>query len=197
MPFGESQPLYNKAFDSGNLFVRQAIAMSLEQIPPQLKSKYETLLDDASYLTQEAALYYLWLNFPKDRAGYLDKMDGIIGFQDKNIRQLWLTLALVTEDYNNEQKPTFFDELNSYASTKYSFEIRQNAFQFLVGLDGFTNQSLKFLIDACLHHNWRFAGSSRDILDELLKNEETKLQLLQLKNELPQKQKEWLESKFK
>ncbi|MEX0996481.1 MAG: M1 family metallopeptidase [Flavobacteriaceae bacterium] len=193
VPFGESQTLYKKAFESGNLFVRQAIAMSLEQIPPQLKTEYESLLDDASYMTREAALYFLWLNFPEERKKYLDKMNGVIGFQDKNIRQLWLTLAMVTEDYKNEEKPGYFNELSSYASTNYSFEIRQQAFQFLVGLDGFTNQNLKYLIDACMHHNWRFKNSSREILDELLKNEETKLQIVQLKNELPEIQRLWLD----
>jgi aminopeptidase N len=196
-PFGESHNLYLKAFESGNLFVRQVIAMSLEKIPSQLKTQYESLLDDASYVTQEAALYYLWLNFPENRTGYLDKMDGVIGFQDKNIRQLWLTLAIVTDGFQNENKQTFFDELSSYASPQFSFEIRQNAFQFLTGLDGFTNQNLKYLIDACLHPNWRFAGSSRQILDELLKKEETKLQLVEIKNELPEPQQKWLEGRLK
>jgi len=197
VPFGESQTLYRKAFNSGNLFVRQAIAMSLEEIPLPLKAQYESLLDDSSYVTQEAAFYYLWLNFPQERNKYLDKMEGVIGFQDKNIRQLWLTLAIVTDGFQNENKQSFFNELSSYTLPKNSFEIRQNAFEFLMGLDGFTNQNLKNLIDACLHHNWRFAESSRKLLEELLKNEETKFQVLQLKNELPEKQKSWIDSKFK
>lgn len=196
-PFGESLPLYLKAFESGNIFVRQAIAMSLEKIPPQLKTQYESLLDDESYVTQEAALYYLWLNFPEDRYRFLEKMNGVMGFQDKNIRQLWLTLAIVTDDFQNENKHTFFNELSSYASPKFSFEIRRNAFEFLSGMDGFTNQNLKYLIDACLHPSWRFRSTSIQLLDELLKEEETKLQLIQIKNELTEPQKEWLDSKFK
>ncbi len=196
-PFGESRQLYLKAFESGNLFVRQAIAMSMEEIPPQFKTLYESLLDDDSYVTQEAALYYLWLNFPDERNSYLNKMEGVMGFQDKNIRQLWLTLAIVSDGFQNENKQAFFNELSNYASPKFSFEIRQNAFQFLVGLDGFTNQNLKYLIDACLHPNWRFASSSRQVFDELLKNEKTKLQLLEIKNELPVPQQHWLESKLK
>lgn len=196
-PFGESRQLYLKAFESGNLFVRQAIAMSMEEIPSQLKTHYESLLDDDSYVTQEAALYFLWLNFPDDHNVYLNKMDGVMGFQDKNIRQLWLTLAIVTDGFQNENKQVFFNELSNYASPKFSFEIRQNAFQFLVGLDGFTNQNLKYLIDACLHPNCRFASSSREILDELLKTEATKLQLLEIKKELPEPQQEWLEGKLK
>lgn len=196
-PFGESLPLYLKAFESGNLYVRQAIALSMEKIPPQLKTQYESLLDDESYVTQEAALYYLWLNFPEDRNRFLEKMNGVTGFQDKNIRQLWLTLAIVSNGFQNENKQAFFDELSSYASPKFSFEVRQNAFQFLVGLDGFTNQNLKYLIDACLHPSWRFRSSSSQLLDELLKEEESKLQLIQIKNELTEPQKEWLDTKLK
>src|SRR5690606_33980919 len=111
-PLAESIALYKKAFQSNNLFVRQAIAMSLEQIPIELKTEYESLLVDLSYATREAALYHLWMNFPEDRIRYLDKMNKQMGFQDKNIRQLWLTLAIVTEDYMNDQKPGNFIELS-------------------------------------------------------------------------------------
>jgi aminopeptidase N len=192
----ESVSLYKKAFQSNNIFVRQAIAMSLEQIPSELKSDYESLLDDLSYATREAALYHLWINFPEDRIRYLDKMSSQMGFQDKNIRQLWLTLAIVTEDYQNDQKQAFFLELSSYADPKYSFEIRQNAFQYLYGLNGFSYQNLKHLIDACLHHNWRFRSSSRDLFDLLMEDTETQLLVKYLLDELPERQKEWVKSRL-
>ena len=80
--------------ESNNLYIRQAIALTLEGIPQELVSDYETLLEDASYVTQEAALYNLWTQFPDRRSYYLDKMEGVDGFQNKNIRQLWLVLAL-------------------------------------------------------------------------------------------------------
>jgi aminopeptidase N len=195
-PIIESLPIYKKAFQSNNLYVRQAIAMSLERIPVELKAGYETLLDDMSYATREAALYHLWINFPEDHFRYLDKMKDQTGFQDKNIRQLWLTLAIVTEDYKNHQKPVFFMELSSYADPKHSFEIRQNAFQYLYGLNGFTNQNLKYLIDACLHHNWRFRNSSRELFDLLLEDTETLQLIKRLLDELPEKQKEWVRSRI-
>ena len=196
VPISESVLLYRKAFQSNNLYVRQAIAMSLEQIPVELKSDYETLLDDLSYATREAVLYHLWINFPEDRSRYLDKMNNQMGFQDKNIRQLWLTLAIVTEDYKNDQKQAFFNELSSYSDPKYSFEIRQNAFQYLYGLNGFTNQSLKHLIDACVHHNWRFRNSSRELFDLLLEDLETQLLVKSMLDELPERQKEWVKSRL-
>ncbi len=196
VPKSESKSLYKKAFQSNNLFVRQAIAVSLEQIPIELKSDYETLLDDLSYATREAALYHLWVNFPEDRFRYLDKMDNQMGFQDKNIRQLWLTLAIVNENYRNSQKLDFFEELSSYAGSKYSFEIRQNAFQYLYGLNGFTSQNLKNLIDACVHHNWRFRNSSRELFDLLIKDSETKILVKKLLNEIPKNQREWVLTKL-
>lgn len=196
VPFGESHSIYKKAFESDNLMVRQTIAQSLEKIPPLLKSDFETLLNDDSYATIEAALYHLWINFPEDRKTYLDKTEGIEGFQDKNIRLLWLTLAMVTDGYQNEKKPDFFKELSRYSKPEYSFEIRQGAFQFLFGVDGFTNENLKHLVDACLHHSWRFARSSRDLLDVLLQTPETKLQLHEILPELPEKQSEWLKARL-
>ncbi|WP_188439093.1 M1 family metallopeptidase [Planktosalinus lacus] len=188
-----SSPLYLKAFESESILVRQAIALSLDKIPEHLKSNYESLLSDTSYVTQEAALYHLWLNFPEDRPKYLDATIDLVGFQDKNLRQLWLTLALATEGYQNHLKQDFFNELSSYAAPKYSFEIRQLAFQYLYSFDGFTNQNLMYLLDACVHPNWRFRSSSRELLSVLLKeNEEVSAQLLSLRKELPTDQLQFL-----
>ncbi|MEX2349974.1 MAG: M1 family metallopeptidase [Flavobacteriaceae bacterium] len=196
VPFGESRPLYEKAFESNNVLVRQAIAQSLEKIPTALKSNFETLLQDDSYVTIEAAIYHLWINFPEDRNTYLDKTEGIGGFQDKNVRLLWLALAIVTDGYQNDKKSLFFKELSQYSKPEYSFEIRQGAFQFLFGLDGFTKENLKNLVDACLHHNWRFAKSSRELLEALMQDPETKSLLLEILPELPEKQSEWLRGRL-
>src|SRR5690606_34937900 len=70
-PSGTSE-LYRKAFESNNLIVRQAIALSMDQIPQEFKINFESLLHDDSYLTKEVALYKLWMNFPEDRNKYLD-----------------------------------------------------------------------------------------------------------------------------
>jgi len=84
--------------------VRQAIAQFLTKIPLELKEEYESLLDDKSYLTIEAALYNLWVNFPLERHNYLKKTKGIMGLSDNNVRLLWLTLSIVTPDYAKELK---------------------------------------------------------------------------------------------
>src|SRR5690606_9757705 len=52
--------LYRKAFESNNLIVRQAIALSMDRIPQEFKINFESLLHDDSYLTKEVVLYKLW-----------------------------------------------------------------------------------------------------------------------------------------
>jgi len=77
-----------------DLHVRQAIAQNLKEIPESFKAEYETLLDDKSYITREIALNVLWLKFPDNRITLLNKTKDWIGFNDKNLRILWLTLSL-------------------------------------------------------------------------------------------------------
>lgn len=183
-PINETIALYKKGLASANLYVRQAIALSLANIPEELQNEYESLLDDNSYLTKEAALYNLWVSFPEKRHEYLDKTRGIVGFQDKNVQQLWLALALFTEGYMTSAKPIFSKELKSYTSPDYSFEIREKAFEYINMLSLFDEQVLKDLVDACEHHNWRFRNYVRILLNDLLKNSDYKELLLILAKEM-------------
>ncbi len=64
-PISETLPLYKKAFESNNLYIRQAVALSLQTIPKELQTEFENLLDDESYVTIETALYKLWMEFPE------------------------------------------------------------------------------------------------------------------------------------
>ncbi len=54
-----------------------------------------------------------------------------IGFQNKNVRQLWLVLALVDPTYRITEKEKFKNELKSYTAPAYSFEIRETAFGYI------------------------------------------------------------------
>jgi aminopeptidase N len=164
--------------------VRQAISGSLTTIPLELKTYYETLLTDVSYVTQETAFYYLWINFPEDRIVYLEKMKNAHGFQNKNIRQLWLVLAIATEGYKSTNQNKYIEELQSYASPMYSFEIRELALSYINDLSIWNDLSVKSLVNACLHHNWRFRNFSRNILLELLENENYREQIILLSTEL-------------
>ncbi|MFD1613906.1 M1 family metallopeptidase [Gelatiniphilus marinus] len=147
--------------------VRQAIAKTMRKIPLELKQDYESLLDDKSYITTEIALFNLWNNFLEERHKYLNKTKEIIGFNDKNVRTLWLTLALITEDYEVENKPIYFKELANYTNDIFGFETRQNAFQYLTQIQACNNNCKDNLKQATKHHNWRFSKFAKDLLKNI------------------------------
>ncbi|PWH82496.1 aminopeptidase [Algibacter marinivivus] len=147
-----------------DLKVRQVVAKSMTEIPIEFKDEYESFLNDKSFITIEAALFNLWQNFPQDRQKYLDKTKYIQGFNDKNVRILWLTLALLTEDYRSENKKAYFNELTNYTSPKYGFEVRQNAFQYLYQIQACKEECKENLKQATNHHNWRFKKFAKELL---------------------------------
>lgn len=153
-------------FENG-LKVRQAITQKLTTIPLHLKTAYESLLKDRSYVTIEYALYNLWVNFPTERARYLGQTKAVYGFNDYNVRLLWLALNLNTIEYQSDLKPAVYEELKSYIAPQYGFERRINAFNYLKLIDGFDKGSLKELIHAKKHHNWRFQQFAKQLLNEL------------------------------
>ncbi|WP_299336368.1 M1 family metallopeptidase [uncultured Psychroserpens sp.] len=149
------------------LEVRQAIARYVDKIPLNLKSEYESLLNDESYATVEVALYNLWVNFPEERSKYLQKTKDIIGFNDYNVKLLWMALHLNTPEYQSQQKLKVLNELIGYSLPEHHFELRMNAFNYLKLLGGFEIESMKSLIQATKHHNWRFAKFAKTLLAEL------------------------------
>ncbi|WP_435622525.1 M1 family metallopeptidase [Flagellimonas sp.] len=173
--------------------VRQALALSELTISPTLKPVFESLLSDESYVTQEAILYRLWSQFPESRFGYLDETSNIVGLPNKNVRMLWLALALATPDYKDEQKRNFYEELSGYTHPQYHFEVRLLAFQYLKNLGGFSDSVLKNLINACNHHVWYFKKSARKYLKEFLKGEGNKDRLKSIYTLLNQQEKAYLD----
>lgn len=159
--------LYKKAFSTGNLSTRQAIAFSLQEIPQQLKSDYESLLNDESYLTQEMALYNLWMTFPQDRMKYWRKLEGVEGFLDKNIRTLWLALSLATSEVPADSKKAYFEELSEYTAPYQKFQVREKAFGYLYQLNAFNSEIIQNLKEAARHPNYRFREFSKGLLKTL------------------------------
>ncbi|MGS2739196.1 M1 family metallopeptidase [Sinomicrobium sp. M5D2P17] len=188
-------------FRTGDLHVRQALALSLDSIPVSLKTEYESLLSDPSYVTVENALVKLWMNFHEDAPVYLDKTANTEGFSGKNIRILWLALALSLPSYPAgseadviRQKMAWKAELAGYTSPCYSYETRQNAFAILhqIGLLG-EEEVLENLVKACVHRTWNFAQSSRELLKNLLENETYVQEVRKLIPKLGGKEKKFLE----
>lgn len=187
---------YKNGFKTQEIETRQAISESLDSIPLELKQDFESLLDDKSYLTIEYALYKLWSNFPEDRAKYFEKTKDIIGFNDKSLRILWLTLVLKTPNYDEINDDIYYHELSGYTSPIYHFEVRQNAFQYLVISQELSDQSLKDLVNACRHHSWRFAKFSRNLLDSLIKDDNYKKRFVVLIDELNDDEANYLSKKL-
>ena len=147
--------------------VRQAISAYLKEIPVSLKTEYETLLEDDSYITIENALYNLWTNFPENAPKYLDKTKNIYGLNDYNVRILWLVLALNTPEYNDDKKQLYFDELVQYTSPDYNFELRMNAFNYLKLINGCQEDCIKNINKAKKHHNWRMVNFAKAYIQAL------------------------------
>lgn len=167
----------------GSLMARQAIAQNMDKIPFKLKEDYESLLLDPSYITMESALFHLWINFPENRAEYLNETREIIGLSDKNVKQLWLALALSTPSYLSDSKMEVLNELISYTDPKYGFEVRLMAFNYLNSLSIFNDKVLSNLIEASQHYNWRFKKYAKNLLDVLSENSDYQQTILRLQKQ--------------
>ncbi len=196
-PISETLPLYKNAFESNNLYIRQAVALSLQTIPKKLQREYESLLNDDSYVTLETALYQLWSQFPENRTEYLNKTKGVVGFQNKNIRQLWLTLALITEGFENVDKENYLKELKNYTSTENSFEIREKSFEFINELQLWDVETLKNLAEACVHPTWRFSKPSKETLNKLIQDKKYYEQIKLLSRQVSEDAANYLNSIIK
>ena len=182
--------LIQKAFAMDTIPIRQSLATSLlglsssDSLNKTLKQNFESLLSDESYSTQEVALVKLWGAFSYDRNRYLDQLKDVDGFPNKNVRLLWLTLALVTPEYMVNQKPKFLKELSEYTNEQYNPEIRQRAFQYLTDINALNDDVLKHLIKSTHHHSWQFRNFARRLFDELIDDESIKIRFQQIAKEL-------------
>lgn len=169
--FEDKKQLLILALETKNVQLRQTVAASLTEIPESFRLQYETLLEDNSYQTQELALYNLWNNFPEMRFQYLDQSKNWMGFNDFNLKTLWLTLALSTPNYVVE-KESLINELIQYSSIKYEANTRQNALEKLLAFHLITDIVLSNLVNATTHHMWQFSKFGRESIRKLLKNQE-------------------------
>jgi len=181
--------------DSDDLKLRQALLLNIEDIRDLPREKSESFLDDESYITQENALFKLWTAFPEKRNQYLERTKGVTGLPNKNVRLLWLTLAILTEPYEAVNTKLYFDELSGYTDPMYSYEVRQAAFQYLRDVFGFTDNNLMNLAQATTHHSWQFRKFSRNLMVELLEDDVYKERLVALLGKLKPNERRYIESK--
>ena len=191
-PIKETLSLYEMAMETDNLMIRQAVAASVQDIPLELKPIFESLLEDRSYVTMEYVLAGLADTFPEDRLKYLEKTKYVVGFQNKNIKLLWLAIAISSEAYGASANEIFLAELKDYTSPEFSFEIRQKAFEYIFQMRLFDSVSLKNLVNACAHHHWRFRNMAREMLKKLLVDAKYRNQLESLMDSFSEKEKNYL-----
>lgn len=185
--FEAKKELLELALATNNWQIRQAVASSLNQIPADFRKQYETLLNDKSYQTQEIALYNLWNNFPENSFNYLDLSKDWIGFNDYNLRTLWLSLALSTPNYATN-KESLIAELIHYSSINYEATTRQNALEKLIAFNLVNDMVLKNLVNATTHHMWQFSKFGRDNIRILLKKPILRISFERLLTDLNEKE---------
>ncbi len=200
-PISETAVLYNAALERSDLLIRQAVAesVSIENIPKI--PRFKNLLDDASYVTQEIALYKLWIasnahpDGVQQQRAILDQTKAIFGFNDANVRSLWLALSLITPGYEDQEAAMTarYEELKGYTAPDQPFQRRLQAFQYLAQIQLWEAESLVHLIQASVHINWRFRESARQLLQQLLKDDRWKKEVITLKPKLEEKQIAYLE----
>ena len=171
VPFENKQPLLKLALATKEVNVRQAIANTTPEIPLEFKSDFESLLNDTSYITKEIALSTFWSQFPEDQKRILDNSKEWIGFNDKNLRILWLTLALGTKDYQMAEKAKFYDELLNFCSPEFETSIRQNAMENLLFINEKDQNVLPNLVNSLVSHKWQFSKFGKDKIRLLLKTQ--------------------------
>ncbi|WP_291104016.1 MULTISPECIES: M1 family metallopeptidase [unclassified Flavobacterium] len=185
--FEDSKPLLILALATKNRQVRQAVVGILTKIQEEFRTQYESLLDDKSYQTQEISLYNLWNNFPEHRIEYLEKSKNWIGFNDYNLRTLWLSLALSTAEYS-VNKEGLIDELINYSSPNFEATTRQNALEKLIAFHLINETVLKNLVNATTSPMWQFSKFGRENIRALLKNKEMRISFERILHNLDEKE---------
>lgn len=180
VPFEEKKVLLKLAFATNEINVRQAIANTTPKIPLEFKSEFESLLNDSSYITKEITLSTFWSQFPEDQKRILNNSKEWIGFNDKNLRILWLTLALGTKEYQMEDKANYYDELLNYCNPEFETSIRQNAIENLLFINDKDQNILPNLVNSLVSYKWQFSKFGKDKIRLLLKNPSTRIYLEQL-----------------
>lgn len=167
LPTENQRKLIMYGMDLSDVKLRQEVAKQLSDSLLLDKQKTESLLLDPSYITKEVALYKLWQWYPDDRLKYLELTEGVQGNSTLNFRTLWLALTLATEEYNQNKAIENYQELLKYSGREYSFEIRQNAMEYLMMLRACNAYCVKNIEAASKHHNWRFKKFAEQLLIEL------------------------------
>ncbi|MCL5244658.1 M1 family metallopeptidase [Cellulophaga sp. 20_2_10] len=191
-----SKEVKDDILKSNNVMLRKTLVLNTPKILGEDVYFFESFLTDKSYTTIENTLYKLWIYNPEKRADYLDKTKGVIGFSSKNVRQLWLALAIMTKGYHVDVKQEYLKELRSYTREAEYFETRQLAFSYLNDLFYLDDANLKDLIHATNHPVWQFKKFARNLVEDLLEKKEYKKKLEELEAQVSTTDFKYIKSKL-
>ena len=190
----EALSLLNKAFETNYPQIEQTLVNSLTDIPESLEPKIRKLLTVNSYATIEGALYNLWNNFEENKMTYLKITENIKGFNSKNVRTLWLVLAVNTPGFSSKKRISFFNELRNYTSENHNTRVRKNAFMYLEFTDNFSKQSLVNLSFGATHPNWQFNKYCTEMIKRLIEKGNYSSHFRNVMNILPTKIKKLIKN---
>lgn len=191
-PFEVKQPVLLAGLKTKDWNVRKAVAATVETIPESFRADYETLLNDESYETQEIALFNLWKIFPDQRQRYIELSKNWIGFDNKNLRLLHLSLAYKTTD-DKAERFKIYQELIAYTGTNYDSGLQLAALEKLLALDLKTEDVLRSLAYATGNHRWQLVKFAKDNIRILLKEKKYRDIFIKIRSELPIREKTQLQ----
>lgn len=190
--FTLKQEFIVEALASNSIPLRQALVQTTSQIPFEYKTAFETLLDDASYTTQEIALLRLWSNFPEDRAKYLAWASTKTGHQ-YNLKLAYLALQLATNANGTIERALYQNQLIEMANAPYEASVRQNALETLLYFSITTDEVFTALLDLSLHHKWHAVKYAKQYIRTYIHQDEYRSQFMALKPNLNERLSERLD----
>lgn len=156
-----------------NVEVNQLIVLSTQELNQYNRDLIAGMLDDPSYVTREAALFLLW-NDATEKRKILENARTQWSKINPALDMSWIVLALNSTGYSNEELLPLLTRLQSYTDPKHSTETRTAAFDYLIHLNAMSQQNYKDLMQASLHHVWRFYENARGILKAQYKRKDGK-----------------------
>ena len=157
--------LLHEALKHPKYQVRQNALESIDTLSKEFFVDVELLLKDSSYSTVATALEKLAEANPKKLNEYLQLTASETGDNARNIRFLWLKLAI-----NNQQKQ-YIDELVDLSSESFEFNTRRAAFSLMKELKISNSKAAEHAMNAAKNPNNRLANGGLGYLIWLYKEE--------------------------
>jgi aminopeptidase N len=166
--------LFKTALHSHDFLVRRHALDKMNQIPDSVLTDAESLLQDSSYITVEAALRKLVRLYPANSQKYFDATANVYGLNN-NVRITWLELqAKKPTDSIVDVTLPVISELTDFISDKYEFRTRVMAMNAVERLNYCNDQLIRNLFSAYLSSNGRLGNPARNTLKFLFKKPENR-----------------------